>query len=278
MQPLPPLPPPLPRRFALIGRLRALPRWGLAVSLAIHAVLATVVGSYHPFGGDVAAEDVVFSNIVVVTPPPPSPPRPTPTPIVRPLPAPRERIPAGGTPRTARVRMPAPLRLNVFHASAKSTGQSVEQGYVAPRGGNANGVPGGTGTGTSGLVGAGGTDAAGVVGAPTPLLTATPRPPAPSPTPTCAVAHAAARTLRAAEPVYPAQLANSGVTGTVLVLISLSASGEVLAASVYRSSHNPLLDRAAIAAARASTYAPESVDCVPVSGTYLFQVDFYSVP
>ncbi len=48
----------------------------------------------------------------------------------------------------------------------------------------------------------------------------------------------------------------------------------VLAATVFRSSGSPLLDRAALQAARQSSYAPEIDDCVKVAGDYIFRADF----
>ncbi len=47
-----------------------------------------------------------------------------------------------------------------------------------------------------------------------------------------------------------------------------------MSASIYESTGYLQLDRAAIAAARASRYAPEERDCKTVSGSYLFVVDF----
>jgi hypothetical protein len=45
---------------------------------------------------------------------------------------------------------------------------------------------------------------------------------------------------------------------------------------IYRSADDPQLDRAALAAARGSTYAPALVDCSPAGGSYLFRVEFQS--
>lgn len=278
-----PLLPPLPRRFPWIARLRGLPRWGLAASLALHALLAAAVASYQPVGVPAAAEDVIYANIVGVTPPPPSPPPPTPVPTVRPLPAPQERVAAGGG-VSARRPLPAahakPLKLNVYRSTSRTTGQAVEQGYTSPRGGSANGVPGGTGTAPAqgaapaGVPGNGGTAAAIEAGTASPAPTATPRPPAPSPTATCAVPHADARAVHVVEAEYPAQAVTLRASGTVLVRITLTAAGAVADASVYRSAHNRFLDQAAVEAARASTYAPEEVQCVPVGGVDLFRADF----
>ncbi len=64
------------------------------------------------------------------------------------------------------------------------------------------------------------------------------------------------------------------MTGTAKVAVALTPSGSVSAASIYRSTGDMMLDRAALRAARMSTYSPEVRDCTPVGGTYLFTVDF----
>jgi TonB family protein len=65
-----------------------------------------------------------------------------------------------------------------------------------------------------------------------------------------------------------------GLPATAEVQVTLDAAGRVTDLSMYRSAYNPQLDRAAIAAAKASTYAPALVDCLPAGGTYLFTVEF----
>ena len=66
----------------------------------------------------------------------------------------------------------------------------------------------------------------------------------------------------------------TGVTGTVQVKVSLSATGSILGATVYKSSGNGALDQAAVSAARQSSYAPEKANCVGVAGDYIFRADF----
>src|SRR5579862_7579022 len=66
----------------------------------------------------------------------------------------------------------------------------------------------------------------------------------------------------------------NGATGQARVKVDLSATGAVLGVSIYTSTGNLLLDRAAMRAAKASSYRAETRDCEPVSGSYLFNVDF----
>lgn len=63
---------------------------------------------------------------------------------------------------------------------------------------------------------------------------------------------------------------------TAQVQVSLDDRGRVTDAHIYASTGTMSLDRAAVDAARRSTYAPQIVDCQPAGGTYLFKVDFAS--
>lgn len=73
-------------------------------------------------------------------------------------------------------------------------------------------------------------------------------------------------------PEYPLDADNA--EGTTLVLVELSRAGDVLAVSVFRSSGSRVLDRAALNAAKQSTYAPKMINCIPAAGRYLFRADF----
>jgi periplasmic protein TonB len=78
----------------------------------------------------------------------------------------------------------------------------------------------------------------------------------------------------AAEPEAPQVATGMHLTGTTYVQVDLDSSGAVLDARVAKSAGTPILDRAALAAARASVFRPEIRDCVPTSGSYLFLVEF----
>lgn len=78
-----------------------------------------------------------------------------------------------------------------------------------------------------------------------------------------------------ATPDYPESANDQGLGAQeVLIMVSLDASGSVAAASIYKSSGRPDFDRAAIAAARASTYLPKMKNCKGVPGQYMFRADF----
>jgi TonB family protein len=93
-----------------------------------------------------------------------------------------------------------------------------------------------------------------------------------APRPACSVPNAPARTISAAMPQTPDGV--EGLPATAEVEVTLDAAGRVTDLRIYRSAYNQQLDRAAIAAAKASTYAPALVDCLPAGGTYLFTVEF----
>lgn len=84
------------------------------------------------------------------------------------------------------------------------------------------------------------------------------------------------RFLERVEPAYPSRARRAGVEGSVTVHLRLSERGEVLAAGVARGSGSPLLDQAALAAARASRYEPALVggQAVPseTEATYRFEL------
>ncbi|MBV8149711.1 MAG: energy transducer TonB [Candidatus Eremiobacteraeota bacterium] len=50
--------------------------------------------------------------------------------------------------------------------------------------------------------------------------------------------------------------------------------GKPSAARIYRSSGDPNVDHAVLAAAEKSKYSPKLANCTPVQGTYLFRADF----
>jgi TonB family protein len=90
--------------------------------------------------------------------------------------------------------------------------------------------------------------------------------------PACSAPDVPAHTISAAMPQTPDGVA--GLPATAAVQVTLDATGRITDVRIYQSAGDPQLDRAATAAARASTYAPSIVDCLPAGGTYLFRVDF----
>jgi TonB family protein len=98
--------------------------------------------------------------------------------------------------------------------------------------------------------------------------------PVPTPTPSgCAYPNVAAAVLHAATPTLPPLAAQQGIGGTVQLKISLDADSRVVAASIY-ASPSALLNEAALAAARASTFRTLVVNCQPVARDFLYMVFF----
>ena len=97
----------------------------------------------------------------------------------------------------------------------------------------------------------------------------------PTPAPLCNFPEKEATVLNEQQAAFP-ESARSWIKQPVVSLIEVTVSdaGKVKAASIYKSSGNADLDKAAIAAARASTYAPRTSRCVPVEGVYLFRAEF----
>ena len=73
---------------------------------------------------------------------------------------------------------------------------------------------------------------------------------------------------------YPPIAQLQGVAGETRVRIDLSERGMLRAAAVDRSSGNPWLDKAAVAAARSLRYSPEVTSCEAVAGSYALSVQF----
>ena len=67
------------------------------------------------------------------------------------------------------------------------------------------------------------------------------------------------------EPAYPERARRAGAEGVVGVRIALAADGAVRQVELTQSSGSRLLDEAALAAARASTFAPASRNHAPVA-------------
>ena len=61
---------------------------------------------------------------------------------------------------------------------------------------------------------------------------------------------------------------------TALVEVVIGPSGNLVNATIYKSGGSISVDRAAIASARASTFSPKFVDCVPTTADYLFRAEF----
>ena len=98
--------------------------------------------------------------------------------------------------------------------------------------------------------------------------------PKPSPTPPmCARPNIAPATLLPATAVTPTMAEQQGIVGSVQVIVSLDFDSNVVGTRIA-SSPSVILNRAALAAARATLFQTEIRDCRPLAGDYLYAVDF----
>lgn len=95
-----------------------------------------------------------------------------------------------------------------------------------------------------------------------------------APAAACTAADVPASTTNAVQPDTPALSALYHLSGTAYVQVDLDAGGAILGTSIAKTSGYYALDRAALEAARESTFQPAIHDCAPVAGSYLYVVDF----
>ncbi|HET9342703.1 MAG TPA: TonB family protein [Candidatus Eremiobacteraceae bacterium] len=172
------------------------------------------------------------------------PPKPTPTP--HPTPTPTPPPPPKNTPP------PVNLKLHVVQShSSSNSGGPAEQAYTPPPVGNPNGVPTAMATAAS-----------------------TAPPATAPPTPSGPVEATDAVFINKVAPEYPDMAKEESIQGDVTVRITVGPTGSVLAAVIQESSGNPLLDQAALKAARASTFKPPTYNGVAVQLDYLIVYNF----
>lgn len=209
-------------------------RIALAASLGVHLIVAAVIYS-RPVTA--APQPKPQKSYLIHLPPPtptPQPPRPQ-------LPRPQHHS-AAMQPAMHRVHLIAQTRVTHAHVDAPPVAPTGEPQPVE----------------TSGPI-----DTAPTTG---------PIAPTPTPKPACSAPDVPAKTLVTQNAAAPEDA--TAYSGEAKVQVDLDASGNVIGASIYQSTGSMELDRAALAAARASRYAPEERDCKNVSGSYLFIVDF----
>lgn len=245
------MPPPAPAPSE--HRIRSFLGWAFLISIGVHLIFGPFLGRYKPYTEqDKEVEKVsVTKKIKVVVPTPPPKPTPPPTPPPKSTPPPIKQT---APPETKK------LKLNVVHTTNKSAGAN-ENAYVAPPVGDENGNPNGNSNKGPAQPAPAGTPG-------------TPAPPTPTPKPACANPHVDATVTHAVEPEFPELARQQGAIGVTQVQVTLTETGAVSDAKVYKSSGNASLDRSAIAAAKESTYAPEVDNCVKQAGTYLFRAEF----
>jgi protein TonB len=83
-----------------------------------------------------------------------------------------------------------------------------------------------------------------------------------------------AQVRSAAQPDFPDADRERGEHGTSVVLVTIDPKGNVVSASVASSSGYPVLDRAAVAAARSSQFVAPKINGRPATETYRLVYDF----
>jgi TonB family protein len=208
----------------------------LALSLLFHLVLAPFV---HPPAEAVAHQDIrVITHLIVH--PTPVPPKPR---------SPRPQITVSQ--HTLPIVSPPVVRPHVSRGPVDHVAITPSLPTGEPN------APGNTGHGPGGVIS---------------------QPPAATgaPAPACSEPNAEAKTINAVSPDRTASDFDAGTNATAMIKVDLDAGGNVTGVSVYASTGSMELDRAALDAARESTYAPEMRDCQAVPGSYLFKVEFSS--
>jgi protein TonB len=218
---------------------------GFVLSLAVHAAFTPFLHWQHREESQTVEKVTVTKQIHIK---PPTPPPPTPTP-----PPPKKTPPPQVKPQTH----PQPkLKVQPPKLTTNNTSSTQTQAkYVPPAQGSERGNPNGVGT-------------------------APPAPPAPTlppgtPKPACATPYQDATATNPMSPDYPDSAREEGLGAVVVnVIVTLSATGQPLSATLQNSSGNLAIDNAAKQAALQSQYAPKIVNCQPVQGQYIFKVTF----
>ena len=91
--------------------------------------------------------------------------------------------------------------------------------------------------------------------------------------PSCVEPDVAPKTLTVVPPVYPAAAAILGITGEVVVLVTLDEHSHIVAVAIDKSP-SVLLNNAALEATRASTFQTTVTACVPTGGLFRSIVRF----
>lgn len=221
--------------------------YGFLISIALHLIFGPFVQWKQIHNDEKEVEKVSVTKRVtkVVTP------KPTPTPPPSPTPKPITNTPPPNTPQPHQVR----LKVEPPKTTSQSAGGATESQYNV-KSGSQEGIPQGT-------------LATGPPAAPPAAA-----PPTPTPRPACANPNADAIATDKVTPDMPEIARQMGATGTAQIKVTLDEKGHVTDASVFKSTNNRALDNAALLAAKQSKYAPETRNCVAVTGSYLYTVTF----
>lgn len=222
--------------------------WAFVISIVAHVLLGPLIPFKQTHAEDQTTEKVSVTKKIKVKVPTPPPPTPTPRPTEQPKTTP--------PPKKVETHPQPQLKIQPPKTNSNNGGPGQAK-YVPPKNGSENGVPAGSGT------------------SPGPVGTVGPPASTPTPKPACADPSKEATMVNGVTPEYPdsAKEQNLGPV-TVVVKITLSASASVIDASIIQSSSNNAIDRAALSAARQSSYSPKLENCAPVSGSYSFKANF----
>lgn len=88
----------------------------------------------------------------------------------------------------------------------------------------------------------------------------------------CAAPYVDAKVVKQAQAIYP--FFRKMGPAVSMILVTIDVDGRLVDAYVFRSSGYDAFDKAAMEAARLSTYSPKIAYCQPVVGQYLFRVTF----
>jgi TonB family protein len=224
-----------------------------AYALTILSIAFIIASTVVHFAVGAWAESVVPHFKQEATPPPQRvtvqtlikpPPKPTPTP--RPTPTPTPPPPLKNTPP------PVSLKLHVVQTKSDTSGTGpAEQAYTPPPTGSENGIPSAVPT----------------------VAPATAAPTAP-PAPVGPTQITDSEFIHQLQPDYPELAKQENIQGDVTVRVTIGPAGQVMAAIISSSSGNPLLDQAALKAARDSSYKAPMVNGVPAQRDYLIIYTF----
>lgn len=95
-----------------------------------------------------------------------------------------------------------------------------------------------------------------------------------SATTSCGSRHTPAAVLFTPPIDLPPIVRATGFSGSAIVEVELRPNGALAKARIAKSSGNFMVDNASLAAVRASTFRSETVDCVPVGGSYVVTSSF----
>jgi TonB family protein len=235
------------------GRARNFLLYAFGLSILIHLLIGPLVQfKRSPEAPETPQQTVKIERM----PTPPPTPKPTPKPTPTPTPPP-STPPPKSTPQPPKQA----IKINTLKTKA-TTGGPTEAANTHTTGSD-TGSPQGTSNSPQ------------PTSAP---VAATPVPPTPTPSPTpltCAVPNADARTVTPVPPETPAIAQQQGITGEVVVQVTLDENSKIVDAKVIRTPSS-LLNKAALDATRQSVFKTRIANCKPVAESYNYIVEFQS--